>query len=99
MVSAADLAVAPADKDALVNVAKGNLEELKLSEVAQTAGSNASVKSFAKTMLDAHTKMMNELFDGTKGFAIDGGIKDSNHILKLANDVNAPMPVQVCPVY
>lgn len=40
-------------------------------------------------------KMLNELFDGTKGFAIDGGIKDSNHILRLANDVNAPMPTQV----
>ncbi|KAI0094384.1 NAD(P)-binding protein [Irpex rosettiformis] len=37
-------------------------------------------------------KMVNDLFDGTKGFAIDGGIKDSTHIRKLAADSNSPMP-------
>ena len=39
--------------------------------------------------------MVNDLFDGTKGFAIDGGIKDSTHIRKLAADTNSPMPALV----
>lgn len=44
-------------------------------------------------ILDAYAnKMVNDLFDGTKGFAIDGGIKDSTHIRKLAAEVNSPMP-------
>ncbi|KAF7793564.1 hypothetical protein EIP86_004678 [Pleurotus ostreatoroseus] len=37
-------------------------------------------------------KMVNDLFDGSKGFAIDGGIKDSTHIRKLAAEMNSPMP-------
>lgn len=46
--------------------------------------------------LDAYcNKMVHDLFDGTKGFAIDGGIKDSTHIRKLAAEVNSPMPALV----
>lgn len=46
--------------------------------------------------LDAYAnKMVHDLFDGTKGFAIDGGIKDSTHIRKLAAEVNSPMPALV----
>ena len=41
--------------------------------------------------------MVNDLFDGTKGFAIDGGIKDSTHIRKLAAESNSPMPALVRP--
>ncbi|KAI0348223.1 NAD(P)-binding protein [Trametopsis cervina] len=37
-------------------------------------------------------KMVHDLFDGSVGFAIDGGIKDSTHIRKLAADTNSPMP-------
>lgn len=40
-------------------------------------------------------KMVNDLFDGTKGVAIDGGIKDSTHIRKLATEKNSPMPALV----
>ena len=40
-------------------------------------------------------KMVHDLFDGSKGFAIDGGIKDSTHIRKLAAEVNSPMPALV----
>ncbi|GJE89535.1 NAD(P)-dependent oxidoreductase [Phanerochaete sordida] len=44
-------------------------------------------------ILDAYAnKMVHDLFDGSKGFAIDGGIKDSTHIRKLAAEVNSPMP-------
>lgn len=39
--------------------------------------------------------MVNDLFDGTKGFAIDGGIKDSTHIRKLAGEMNCPLPALV----
>jgi len=38
-------------------------------------------------------KMVNDLFDGTKGFAIDGGIKDATHMRRLTLDHNSPMPV------
>ncbi|KAG1749750.1 NAD(P)-binding protein [Suillus paluster] len=37
-------------------------------------------------------KMVNDLFDGSVGFAIDGGIKDSNHIRRLSAEMNCPMP-------
>lgn len=40
-------------------------------------------------------KMVHDEFDGTKGFAIDGGIKDSTHIRKLAAEKNSPMPALV----
>lgn len=39
--------------------------------------------------------MVHDEFDGTKGFAIDGGIKDSAHIRKLAAEKNSPMPALV----
>ncbi|KAI0275267.1 NAD-P-binding protein [Gloeopeniophorella convolvens] len=37
-------------------------------------------------------KMLNNKFDGTKGFAIDGGIKDATHIRRLTAEHNSPMP-------
>lgn len=39
--------------------------------------------------------MVHDLFDGSQGFAIDGGIKDSTHIRKLAAEMNSPMPALV----
>lgn len=38
------------------------------------------------------TKLLHDEFDGTKGFAIDGGIKDASHIRRLTNEANCPMP-------
>ncbi|OAX40889.1 NAD(P)-binding protein [Rhizopogon vinicolor AM-OR11-026] len=37
-------------------------------------------------------KMVNDLFDGSAGFAIDGGIKDANHARRLSAELNCPMP-------
>ncbi|RPD64627.1 NAD(P)-binding protein [Lentinus tigrinus ALCF2SS1-7] len=37
-------------------------------------------------------KMLHDQFDGSKGFAIDGGLKDSAHIRKLATEMDSPMP-------
>jgi len=37
-------------------------------------------------------RMVNDKFDGSNGFNIDGGIKDSNHIRKLSAELNSPMP-------
>ncbi|KAG2057082.1 NAD(P)-binding protein [Suillus hirtellus] len=37
-------------------------------------------------------KMVNDLFDGSIGFALDGGIKDANHIRRLSAELNCPMP-------
>lgn len=39
--------------------------------------------------------MVRDDFDGTKGFAIDGGLKDANHMRRLVTDLNCPMPVVV----
>jgi len=47
----------------------------------------------APIMIDYGHKMVNDHFDGTKGFAIDGGIKDANHIRRLTGDFNSPMPI------
>ncbi|KIM88933.1 hypothetical protein PILCRDRAFT_85377 [Piloderma croceum F 1598] len=38
------------------------------------------------------TKMLNDSFDGTKGFGIDGGIKDASHMRRLTQAHNSPMP-------
>ncbi|KZV79675.1 NAD(P)-binding protein [Exidia glandulosa HHB12029] len=38
-------------------------------------------------------KLLNDEFDGTKGFAIDGGVKDASHIRRLTGEHNCPMPV------
>ncbi|KAI3622253.1 hypothetical protein WG66_015845 [Moniliophthora roreri] len=37
-------------------------------------------------------RMATDNFDGTIGFAINGGIKDASHIRRLTAEVNAPMP-------
>ncbi|KAF8079004.1 NAD-P-binding protein [Lyophyllum atratum] len=38
-------------------------------------------------------KMARDKFDGTVGFAIDGGIKDASHIRRLTAETNSPMPL------
>ncbi|KAG8738164.1 hypothetical protein FRC10_007223 [Ceratobasidium sp. 414] len=38
-------------------------------------------------------KMLNDSFDGNKGFHLEGGLKDANHILQLSQDSNSPMPI------
>lgn len=38
-------------------------------------------------------KMAHDLFDGTKGFALDGGLKDVTHIRKMTAEYNSSMPV------
>lgn len=42
-------------------------------------------------------KMLHDKFDGSKGFAIDGGLKDSQHIRRLATELDTPMPALVRP--
>jgi hypothetical protein len=36
--------------------------------------------------------MLHNKFDGTVGFAIDGGVKDATHIRRLSAEHNSPMP-------
>lgn len=36
--------------------------------------------------------MLHNKFDGTLGFAIDGGVKDAAHIRRLSSEHNSPMP-------
>jgi len=38
-------------------------------------------------------RIAHDKFDGSVGFAIDGGIKDATHIRHLTAEVNAPMPI------
>ncbi|KAI0783139.1 NAD-P-binding protein [Abortiporus biennis] len=46
----------------------------------------------APILVNYGAKMVHDAFDGEKGFAIDGGIKDAAHIRRLATDMNAPLP-------
>ena len=43
--------------------------------------------------IDYSRKMLHDSFDGNEGFHLEGGLKDANHILQLAQDSNSPMPV------
>jgi len=45
------------------------------------------------TIVNYSKKILNDEFDGSKGFAIDGGLKDAGHMRRLAYDHNSPMPV------
>lgn len=36
--------------------------------------------------------MLHDKFDGSVGFAIDGGVKDATHIRRLTAEHNSPMP-------
>ncbi|KAG1784220.1 NAD(P)-binding protein [Suillus placidus] len=46
----------------------------------------------APGLLAYGNKMINDSFDGSVGFAMDGGIKDSSHVLRLSAELNCPMP-------
>jgi len=68
--------------------------------IAQKSGVGQElVHEFIKEMIPAPMwiaygdKMLHNKFDGTAGFSIDGGIKDSTHIRRLATEHNSPMPV------
>ncbi|EJD54435.1 NAD(P)-binding protein [Auricularia subglabra TFB-10046 SS5] len=47
----------------------------------------------APPVLHYAAKLLHDEFDGSKGFAIDGGIKDASHIRRLTSAHNCPMPV------
>ncbi|KAG2075168.1 NAD(P)-binding protein [Suillus decipiens] len=49
----------------------------------------------APGLLAYGNKMINDSFDGSVGFAMDGGIKDSSHILRLSAELNCPMPAGI----
>jgi len=38
-------------------------------------------------------RLMNDDFDGSNGFSINGGLKDVHHIQRLASEYNCPMPI------
>ena len=46
----------------------------------------------APILLNYANKMTNDTFDGSKGFSIDGGLKDASHVRNLAMEANAHMP-------
>ncbi|KAG2057079.1 NAD(P)-binding protein [Suillus hirtellus] len=46
----------------------------------------------APAIISYGKKMINDSFDGSVGFSMDGGIKDSSHILRLSAELNCPMP-------
>ncbi|OBZ79641.1 putative oxidoreductase YfjR [Grifola frondosa] len=78
----------------------GSIELLAESfTLAEKAGIGAPlVQNFVKDMMPAPSmvnygeKMLHDSFDGTKGFALDGGLKDSTHIRRLATELDSPMP-------
>ncbi|KAH9854276.1 NAD-P-binding protein [Lenzites betulinus] len=78
----------------------GSLELLaEVFTLSEKAGIGAGlVQQFIKDIMPAPPlisygeKMVHDQFDGSKGFAIDGGLKDSTHIRKLATELDSPMP-------
>ncbi|KAI0673833.1 NAD-P-binding protein [Trametes maxima] len=78
----------------------GSLELLaEVQTLSEKAGIGAGlVQQLIKEVLPAPPlisygdKMLHDHFDGSKGFAIDGGLKDSQHIRKLATELDSPMP-------
>ncbi|KAI0658476.1 NAD-P-binding protein [Cubamyces menziesii] len=78
----------------------GSIELLaEVFTLSEKAGIGASlVHQFIKEVMPAPPlvgygeKMLHDQFDGSKGFAIDGGLKDSSHIRKLATELDSPMP-------
>ncbi|KAH8094728.1 NAD(P)-binding protein [Cristinia sonorae] len=67
--------------------------------LGERTGINASlVQTLVKELLPAPIivgygeKILHDAFDGTNGFAIDGGIKDATHIRRLSTETNVPMP-------
>ncbi|KAG5352440.1 hypothetical protein C0989_002342 [Termitomyces sp. Mn162] len=79
----------------------GTLEVLaEAYTLAEKSGIDAeNVHNFVQDMLPApgtiaySDKIAHDKFDGSVGFAIDGGIKDASHIRRLTADFNSPMPV------
>jgi 3-hydroxyisobutyrate dehydrogenase-like beta-hydroxyacid dehydrogenase len=68
--------------------------------LAEKSGIGAeAVHNFVKDILPAgpligySEKMVYDLFDGTKGFAIAGGIKNASLVRSLTSEHSAPMPV------
>lgn len=47
----------------------------------------------APPILNYGNKILHDNFDGSKGFAIAGGLKDASHIRRLTSMHNSPMPV------
>ncbi|KII93981.1 hypothetical protein PLICRDRAFT_695048 [Plicaturopsis crispa FD-325 SS-3] len=78
----------------------GSLEVLaEAFTLADKSGIDAAnINNLVKDLLPAPPlvaygdKMVNDAFDGSKGFAIDGGIKDASHIRNLTTHHNSPMP-------
>lgn len=56
---AAHAAVTDSDKTFLTNASEGNLDEIRLGELAEQKSTNPQVKSFARTMIAQH-KMLQE---------------------------------------
>ncbi|KZT73299.1 NAD(P)-binding protein [Daedalea quercina L-15889] len=71
-------------------------EAFTLSE--KTGIGSATTYELIKDLLPAPpfvnygNKMATDAFDGLKGFAIDGGLKDANHVRRLVTEYNSPMP-------
>lgn len=59
--NAASMAVDENDSKFVVEAADGGMAEVELGKLAQSKGSNASVKSFGQMMVDDHSKANDEL--------------------------------------
>ncbi|KAG5636592.1 hypothetical protein H0H81_007532, partial [Sphagnurus paluster] len=95
-----DPSVAPTFKLVGNSMILGSLEVLaEAYTLAEKSGIGAdNVHSLVQEILPAPSivaysdKIAHDKFDGSVGFAIDGGIKDASHIRRLTAEVNSPMP-------
>lgn len=72
-------------------------QSLTLAEKASIGAESALdlVKELFPTpiIMNYADKMTHDKFDGSKGFSIDGGIKDAQHIRQLTSAHGSPMPI------
>ncbi|PFH52283.1 hypothetical protein AMATHDRAFT_57330 [Amanita thiersii Skay4041] len=96
-----DLEKAPTFKLIALSMLLGNLEILaeaftmaKKSGIASENITELVKDSFqAPSLINYASKMEKGHFDGSIGFAIEGGIKDASHIQHLAAQHDSPMPI------
>ena len=77
------------DAEFAVKAADGGMLEVQMGELAQKNGANAQVKSFAKMMVDDHTKANNELkaLAAQKNITLPAALSNDNQ--KMYNDMMA----------
>ena len=83
-----DVALNKSDKKFIEDAAKLGNAEVEISQLAATHSQNGDVTSFAKTMIDDHTKANNELMELARNKGVDLAADDSHSRNKDLDKLN-----------